>query len=243
VSKTSDAAQAKCPQLEANVPADLVDRRIHTASPGFGTPLAVGVIWSKKASVRIVHLGAAPNDDDLGDGTPITPVPRTVQGARANEIIDGDTHQIVWTSATATTCPHWSVTSAGLSAAELNAVLGSMHEPGAPTPKASPSCSFPSSKPSRSGSGFVVELNVMSGNPNPAWRLSTAEGAQLRRLLAKSRKGVDADAPDELGGFAVIADRRADDFLRGHDLPSRFWVQRSGPVADFLNQSIPCDPS
>jgi hypothetical protein len=101
---------------------------------------------------------------------------------------------------------------------------------------------LPFGEVSETGSGFVVELNIMSGNPNPAWRLSNAEGVELRRLLQTTRDGIDVDGPDELGGFGVVADRRTIGFLRRLGLPSRFWVQGDGKIAKFLGGTPPCNP-
>jgi hypothetical protein len=110
-----------------------------------------------------------------------------------------------------------------------------------PTPEPSSPCgTLPSGRVSRTGSGFVVELNIMSGMPNPAWRLNHAEGAKLRRLLQMTQAELDVDGPDELGGFGVVADRTAVGFLRGLGLPSRFWVQGDDEVTAFLVETIPC---
>lgn len=89
-------------------------------------------------------------------------------------------------------------------------------------------------------SGFVVELNIMSGNPNPAWRLTTAEGAELRRLLRSGREGINVDAPDELGGIGVTAEGRAAAFVRRIGLPTQFWAER-GSVLSFLVGTLPCE--
>lgn len=111
-------------------------------------------------------------------------------------------------------------------------------------PMPSPTCSWPSrGEVSATGSGFVAELNVMSGRPNPAWRLTTAEGVELRRLLRSNRAELDLDGPDELGGYGVSADGAALAFLEQLALPSRFWVQGEGEIATFLGTTLPCSPT
>lgn len=81
----------------------------------------------------------------------------------------------------------------------------------------------------------------MSGNPNPAWRLTAAEGADLRRLLRSGRETSDADGPDELGGFGVTADGGAAAFLGRLGLPTRFWVESDDEISSFLHGTLPCD--
>jgi len=93
---------------------------------------------------------------------------------------------------------------------------------------------------SKVGSGFIVDLNIMSGLPNPAWRLSKAKGFELQNLLQTTRRGIDTDSPDELGGFGVTADRGAVGFLRRLELPKRFWVQGDNEITDFLRGTDPC---
>lgn len=99
-----------------------------------------------------------------------------------------------------------------------------------------------SGKVSESGSDFIVEFNIMSGNPNPAWRLTKAEGVELRKLLKATRDGIEVAGPDELGGFGVAADKRSVGFLRRLELPSRFWIQGDGRIAKFLRRTTPCNP-
>lgn len=108
-------------------------------------------------------------------------------------------------------------------------------------PRTSPTCSWPlGDKVSTTGSGFVAELNIMSGRPNPAWRLTTAEGIELRRLLRSNRREIDRDGPDDLGGYGVTADGAALALLERLDLPARFWVDGEGEIATFLGQTLPC---
>ncbi len=70
---------------------------------------------------------------------------------------------------------------------------------------ATPTCDFPRTI-SPVGAGFIVELNIFSGNPNPAWRLNEAQGIELQRLLlqrlaeasigtARTRWGVSGSPP------------------------------------------------
>lgn len=107
-------------------------------------------------------------------------------------------------------------------------------------PSATPTCDFPRTV-SPVGSDFVVELNIFSGNPHPAWRLSEAQGIELERLLRTTRRGIDRDGPDEMGGFGVTADRGASiSFLRDLDIPDRFWVQGDNEIARFLSGTLPC---
>lgn len=114
-------------------------------------------------------------------------------------------------------------------------------EPVTPSPTHAPTCgAFRSGKVSKIGGGFIAELNVMSGLPNPAWRLSKAEGIELRKLLQTTRRGIDTDGPDELGGYGVTADRGAVGFLRGLELPERFWVQGDNKIAKLLGGTVPC---
>lgn len=80
----------------------------------------------------------------------------------------------------------------------------------------------------------------MSGMPNPAWRLSKAEGLELQRLLGTTRRGIDKDGPDDLGGFGVTADRAAVDVLQRLGLPERFWVQGRNKLTEFLGSTSPC---
>ncbi|MCW2767977.1 MAG: hypothetical protein JWO11_3936 [Nocardioides sp.] len=127
-----------------------------------------------------------------------------------------------------------------LPAAGPSAVVATETVP--PTPEPTLTCgALPFGEVSETGSGFVVELNIMSGNPNPAWRLTRAEGMELGSLLQTTR-GIDVDGPDELGGFGVVADRRAVGFLRRRGLPSRFWVQGDEELAEFLGGTRPCNP-
>lgn len=114
-------------------------------------------------------------------------------------------------------------------------------EPVTPSPTPAPTCDiFPSGKVSKFGSGFIVELNIMSGRANPAWRLSKAEGLELQKLLKTSHRGIDTDGPDKLGGFGVTADRGAVHFVRRLELPDRFWVQGDNEIAEFLGGTVPC---
>ncbi|WP_182376601.1 hypothetical protein [Nocardioides sp. WS12] len=106
-------------------------------------------------------------------------------------------------------------------------------------PEPSASCTWPD-EVSANGSGFVVELNIMSGNPNPAWRLTKAEGTKLRLLVAGHREVLDLDGPDELGGYGVTADGAAVEFLDRRGLPERFWVQGDNEIAEFLGETLPC---
>lgn len=119
-----------------------------------------------------------------------------------------------------------------------------------PTPSSTPSptptapepastCNF-SHEVSSSGSGFVIEWSIMSGNPNPAWRLTKAEGAKLRLLLAGHRDLLDLDGPDEPGGYGVTADGAATEFLERRDIPSRFWVQGDNEITEFIGGTLPC---
>lgn len=108
-------------------------------------------------------------------------------------------------------------------------------------PAPSPTCEWQhGDEVSAFGSGFVAELNIMSGNPNPAWRLTKADGALLRRLVEAGREELDIDGPDELGGYGVSAEGPAADFLARLDLPSRFWVVGEGEIAQFLGGTHPC---
>lgn len=110
-------------------------------------------------------------------------------------------------------------------------------------PMPSPTCSWPPrGEVPATGSGFVAELNIMSGLPNPAWRLTSAEGVALRRLLRTSRAELDLDGPDELGGYGVSADGAALAFLEQLELPPRFWVRGEGEIATFLGTTLPCSP-
>lgn len=101
-------------------------------------------------------------------------------------------------------------------------------------------------KASSVGAGFVVELNIMSGNPNPMWRLSRAEGIELRRLLRESLRGVRPDGGEGglgLRSFGVTADRDASiGFLRGLGLPETFWVRPDSRIAKLLDPKTPCKP-
>lgn len=116
------------------------------------------------------------------------------------------------------------------------------HEPAAPSPTPVPTCgALPSGRVSKAGSGFIVELNIMSGRPNPAWRLSKAEGIELRTLLHTTRRGMDTDGPDEMGGYGVTADRGAVGFVRRLGLPERFWVRAGHRISGFLGGTFPCN--
>jgi hypothetical protein len=126
-----------------------------------------------------------------------------------------------------------------LPSADLSSVV-THEQPVTPSPTPAPTCGPMSAKVSKVGSGFIVELNIMSGRPNPAWRLSKSEGLVLQRLLRVTQRGIDRDGPDELGGFGVRADRGAVDILRRLDLPERFWVQGDYKIAEFLGRTLPC---
>lgn len=106
-------------------------------------------------------------------------------------------------------------------------------------PEPSPTCEFPR-EVSANGSGFVVEWSIMSGNPNPAWRLTKAEGAKLRLLLAGHRELLDLDGPAEQGAFGVTTDGAATEFLDRRDIPSRFWVRGENEITEFLGETLPC---
>lgn len=81
----------------------------------------------------------------------------------------------------------------------------------------------------------------MSGRPNPAWRLSTADGLELQKLLQTTRRGIDKDGPDKLGGFAVTAGRGAVEIVRRLELPEPFWVQGDNKISEFLGGTLPCN--
>jgi hypothetical protein len=80
----------------------------------------------------------------------------------------------------------------------------------------------------------------MSGRPNPAWRLSKAEGLELQKLLQATQRGIERNGPDKLGGFGVTAGRGAVDIVRRLELPERFWVQ-GDKIAEFLGGTLPCN--
>jgi hypothetical protein len=110
-------------------------------------------------------------------------------------------------------------------------------------PSPTPTCpAFGPWEVSKVGSGFIIEFNIMSGLPNPTWRLGKAEGRELRRLLRTTPRGIDPDGPDDLGGFGVTADRDAVGVLRRLQLPQRFWVQDDNAITDFLDGTLPCSP-
>ncbi|KRA32623.1 MULTISPECIES: hypothetical protein [unclassified Nocardioides] len=106
-------------------------------------------------------------------------------------------------------------------------------------PEASPTCAWPD-EVSATGSGFVVEWSITSGRPNPAWRLTKAEGAKLRLLLTGNREVLDLEGPDDMGGFGVTADGATTEFLERREIPSRFWVRGDNQIGEFLSETFPC---
>lgn len=114
-------------------------------------------------------------------------------------------------------------------------------QPESRTSDPAPTCNPFRRRVSDAGSGFVVELNIMSGNPNPAWRLTTAEGAELRRLLRSERERINVDPPDDLGGMGVTTDGPDAAFVTRIGLPTQFWVEGVSEVSTFLAGTLPCD--
>jgi hypothetical protein len=124
----SPSTAASCEPLVADVPKDLVKRRLHIAQAD-SKPVPVGVIWSNKRSTRVVNVSAAPSDEAFGDGIQDEPTRRSVQGIEASETVTNGVSRVSWHQEGASSpCKFWAVVSQGLTASELESVLQSVRE-------------------------------------------------------------------------------------------------------------------
>lgn len=113
-----------CPQLVAKVPSDLRHRKVRRTD-GKSMPASTSVIWSNGNSTRVVNLTSSISNETFGDGPTSSVKTRKVQGAVAQEVVNGDVHRVAWKQGDGP-CPYWTLVTGGLSEPELEAALDSV---------------------------------------------------------------------------------------------------------------------